>query len=139
MLRIIVVAIGLLLISTPAFSADVIVAIDISQQEMVVSIDGAREYRWDVSTGKRGYRTPTGTYKPIRMYRRYYSKKFDNAPMPYSIFFRGGYAIHGTNHVRSLGSPASHGCVRLDPANAATLYNLVRQFGAANTTIRIKA
>jgi len=57
--------------------------------------------------------------------------------MPYSVFFRGGYAIHGTGYVKSLGRPVSHGCVRLHPRNAATLYRLVRSYGMGNTRIVI--
>ena len=71
------------------------------------------------------------------MYVRYFSKKYHNSPMPHSIFFRGGYAIHGTTSIKSLGRPASHGCVRLHPSNAATLYSLVKQAGSGNTRISI--
>lgn len=124
-------------LATPALAASVHVTVDISRQSMTVKVGGETMYNWDVSTGKRGYRTPTGTYHPVRMYREYYSKKYDNAPMPNSIFFRGGFAIHGTGHVSQLGAPASHGCVRLSKAHAALLYELVRQHGTGNTTIKI--
>jgi lipoprotein-anchoring transpeptidase ErfK/SrfK len=63
------------------------------------------------------------------MHRMWYSRKYDNAPMPNSVFFLGGYAVHGTPHIRSLGRPASHGCVRLHPENARTLYNLIADSG----------
>jgi len=121
----------------PAFSAVLEARIDISQQKIFVYKNGFLRHQWNVSTARRGYITPRGSYRPTRMYKEYYSKKYDNSPMPHSIFFRGGYAIHGTNYVRSLGRPASHGCVRLHPENAATLYNLVRAAGRENTRITV--
>ncbi|WP_245615637.1 L,D-transpeptidase [Afifella pfennigii] len=117
--------------------AGVTARIDLSQQQMRVYANGKLAYTWKVSTARRGYRTPTGTYRPQRMHKMWYSRKYDMSPMPHSIFFRGGYAIHGTNAVRSLGRPASHGCVRLHPSNARTLYNLVKQTGPGNTRIII--
>ncbi len=105
---------------------------------MQVFANGKLAYNWPVSTARRGYRTPTGTYRPQRMHRMWYSHKYHMSPMPHSIFFRGGYAIHGTNAVRSLGRPASHGCVRLHPSNARTLYDLVRRSGPRNTRIIIR-
>ena len=116
-------------------SAGVIARIDISKQTMTVSEDGNVLYSWSVSTAGSGYRTPRGSYRPIRMHKMWYSRKYDNSPMPYSIFFHGGYAIHGTNAVKSLGRPASHGCIRLHPSNAKTLYNLVQAHGSKNTRI----
>jgi lipoprotein-anchoring transpeptidase ErfK/SrfK len=109
--------------------------VDISTQTMTVSEYGHVVYRWKVSTARRGYYTPRGTYRPTRLSRMWYSKKYDNSPMPHSVFFHGGYAIHGTYSVRSLGRPASHGCIRLHPANAATFYGLVREAGFGNTRI----
>ena len=117
--------------------AAVVARIDLSSQRMTVSVNGIPYYSWPVSTARRGYVTPTGTYRPQRMYRKYFSKKYYNSPMPYSIFFRGGYAIHGSYAVNQLGSPASHGCIRLAPSNAATLYSLVQSHGAGNTVIVI--
>lgn len=137
MFRPLLILIAFLAFSSPAFAARISVTIDLSQQTMTVRVGGETLYNWSVSTGRKGYRTPTGTYHPTRMHREYYSRKYDNAPMPYSIFFRGGYAIHGTNHVSALGGVASHGCVRLLTANARTLYNLVREHGSGNTTIKI--
>jgi lipoprotein-anchoring transpeptidase ErfK/SrfK len=90
-----------------------------------------------VSTARGGYVTPTGNFRPTRLERVWFSRKYDNSPMPNSVFFKGGYAIHGTQYVKSLGRPASHGCVRLHPDNARTLYNLVQSTGAKNTAIRI--
>jgi len=116
----------------------VVATIDLSAQRMYVSVGGKAAYTWAVSTGRRGYRTPTGSYRPTRMHREYYSRKYNGSPMPHSIFFRGGYAIHGTYYTKHLGRPASHGCVRLAPANARTLYNLVRRHGPGNTSIRVR-
>lgn len=139
MLRRILLALVLVLAVSPALARDLLVTIDISAQTMSVRVDGVTEHRWAVSTGRKGYPTPKGTYRPVRLERMWYSTKYDNAPMPHSIFFRGGYAIHGTTEVRNLGRPASHGCVRLAPANAAVLYSLVRQIGRDNTIIRVRS
>ena len=111
--------------------------IDISKQMMMVYKGGKHIYTWKVSTGKNGYRTPRGDYKPTYITRMHYSKTYYNSPMPYSIFFKGGYAIHGTKSVSRLGSRASHGCVRLLTSNAKKLYKLVRKFGRYNTKIQI--
>ncbi len=116
-------------------SAGIIARIDISDQTMTVMEDGNVLYSWSVSTARQGYRTPRGTYRPIRMHKMWYSHKYHMSPMPYSIFFHGGFAIHGTDAVRYLGRPASHGCIRLHPSNAKTLYNLVQSHGAQNTRI----
>jgi lipoprotein-anchoring transpeptidase ErfK/SrfK len=124
-----------LLSGLPALAGPVVAKIDLSQQTMRVSVDGAQKYVWRVSTGKPGYRTPTGTFRPYRLARTYYSKKYDNAPMPHSVFFLGGYAIHGTNKTGSLGSAVSHGCVRLAPGNAATLYSLVQKHGLGSARV----
>lgn len=125
--------IGTALLATtalPAFAADV--TIDLATQRMhVQSAQGS--YDWPVSTARAGYVTPTGSFRPERMMEIYHSKKYDNAPMPHAIFFFYGFAIHGTNEVRHLGQPASHGCVRLAPGNAAKLYNLVKAEGGTIT------
>jgi lipoprotein-anchoring transpeptidase ErfK/SrfK len=92
---------------------------------------------WAVSTGKAGHYTPRGAYRPQRMATMWRSRKYDNAPMPYSVFFTGGYAVHGTNHVKALGRPASHGCVRLQTKNAARFYALIERAGRKNTRIVI--
>lgn len=133
-------AIGLLVLAglaMPAVADTVTARIDLSDQRMRVYVDGARKYTWAVSTARSGYRTPTGTFRPTRLHVQWYSRKYDMAPMPHSIFFYGGYAIHGTDQIGSLGRPASHGCVRLHPDNARTLFNLVRSNGKANTRIVI--
>jgi lipoprotein-anchoring transpeptidase ErfK/SrfK len=123
-------------VATPA-SANVVARVDLSSQRMSVSVNGWTRYNWAVSTARRGYRTPVGSYRPQRMYRSYFSKKYYNSPMPHSIFFRGGYAIHGTNYMGQLGRPASHGCIRLAPGNAAMLYSLVQSYGKGNSRIVI--
>jgi lipoprotein-anchoring transpeptidase ErfK/SrfK len=126
------------MLPSAAVARPVLVArIDISSQTMTVSRNGAVLDRWKVSTAGEGYRTPLGRYRPTRMHRMWYSKKYDNSPMPFSIFFQGGYAIHGTGSIKRLGTPASHGCVRLHPSNAARLYALVKQAGPGNTSIVI--
>ena len=117
--------------------AEVVVQIDKSSQRMTVSVDGAMRYSWPVSTGRGGYGTPNGTFHPQSMARYYFSRKYYNAPMPHAIFFYYGFAIHGTTDISRLGGPASHGCVRLHPANAATLFALVQRNGPRNTTIEI--
>lgn len=122
-----------MLASMPAF-AQTDITISKSHQMMQVDSDYG-SYQWRVSTARKGYYTPTGTFHPYSLQLMHYSKKYDNAPMPHSIFFSGGYAIHATPHVGALGRPASHGCVRLSPGNAATLYSIVKN--DPNTTIRI--
>jgi len=138
MFRRIFIAVLFLLAATPAFADNVSVVVDISSQRMQVSVNGVPEYYWPVSTARKGYYTPTGYFRPTRMAAVYYSKKYDNSPMPHSIFFVGGFAIHGTEYIRGLGGRASHGCVRLHPSNAALLYSLVQRNGAGNTLIRIQ-
>ena len=125
-------------LSVPAFSAALEARIDISEQKMRVYRNGVLTHSWAVSTGRSGYRTPTGTYRPTRMHKEYYSRKYDNAPMPHAIFFRGGYAVHGTGHIKNLGRPASHGCVRLHPKNAAALFAMVQRVGPKNARISIR-
>ena len=115
--------------------AQVVINISKSQQQIGVSINGAPRYRWLVSTGRRGNGTPNGNFRPQRLERNWYSRKYDNAPMPHSIFFHKGYAIHGTTDLARLGRIASHGCVRLHPVNAATLFSLVERQGMKGTRI----
>lgn len=118
--------------------AGVTVKISRASQTMDVYVNGAHHYSWSVSTGRRGYTTPSGSYRPTRLERTWHSRKYHWSPMPYSIFFRGGYAIHGTNETHRLGRRASHGCIRLAPGNARTLFSLVRQYGAGRTRIHIR-
>ena len=104
---------------------------------MVVDVDGCTYGRWKVSTARDGYYTPRGTWRPFMLKKMHYSRKYDNSPMPNSIFFLGGYAIHATGYVKHLGRPASHGCISLHPQNAAKLYSLVQKRGMKATRITI--
>jgi lipoprotein-anchoring transpeptidase ErfK/SrfK len=113
----------------------IVVTIDVSSQRMTVRLDGWPYAYWKVSTAREGYHTPRGKFRVQRTARVYFSKKYDNAPMPNAVFFKGGYAIHGTYSVRQLGRPASHGCVRLDPDHAEELYELVQEYGPRAATV----
>jgi len=129
---------GLTLIATGAAQANVSITIDKNAQQMTVEVDGVERYHWPVSTGIPSYETPNGSFRTFRMEEDHYSKEFDDAPMPHSIFFtKIGHAIHGTDSEGRLGSPASHGCVRLSRANASTLYELVQREGVLNTTVTL--
>jgi lipoprotein-anchoring transpeptidase ErfK/SrfK len=121
--------------ATDRAKADILVRIDRASQTMEVIVDGVPRYDWSVSTGRRSLPTPAGVFHPQRLALSWFSRKYDNAPMPHSIFFHGGIAIHGTYEIRYLGRPVSHGCVRLYPSNAAVLYELVQQEGLRATTI----
>lgn len=123
-------------LGTKKAGSAVLVNIDKTNQKMTVFLDGIKKYEWPVSTGKAGYSTPSGTYTATSMNEIWYSKQWDNAPMPHSIFFmKDGHAIHGSNDVKNLGYPASHGCVRIAPENAAALYALVVKNGMQNTQV----
>jgi lipoprotein-anchoring transpeptidase ErfK/SrfK len=115
--------------SVSAASSTVRIHIDLSSQRMHVE-SSSGSYSWPVSTARSGYHTPRGSYAPTGMQRMHYSRKYDMSPMPHSIFFNGGYAIHGSYETGSLGRPASHGCVRLSPGHAAALYKMVQAEGA---------
>jgi hypothetical protein len=132
-----IIAVGAALISPQRADAGVLVSINKSTQRMTVSVDGEVKHVWAVSTGRAGYGTPNGQYRPQRMARTWFSRKYYNSPMPHSIFYHGGFAIHGSNAIHQLGGPASHGCVRLHPANAATLFALVKREGMGATRISI--
>ena len=121
----------------PALPPIVVVNVNIASQTMSVSVNGWPEGYWRISSARKGYHTPRGSYGVTRMAREYYSKKYDDAPMPNSVFFYGGYAIHATNHVSQLGRPASHGCIRLHPGDSAELYELVKEYGMSRTRINI--
>ncbi len=138
MKRLIAVFLFIILAALPAGASPAVnVRIDISGQSMMVHVNGWPHGRWRVSTARRGYHTPRGSYRPFLLKKMHYSRKYDNSPMPNSIFFLGGYAIHGTGYVRSLGRPASHGCIRLAPQHAARLYYLVQKHGLRSTRITI--
>lgn len=131
-------AVTALVTPEPARAAAVEARIDLSQQVMRVYVGGRHRYTWKVSTARRGYVTPTGSYSVKRMHKMWYSRKYHMSPMPHSLFFRGGYAVHGTTEIKSLGRPASHGCVRLHPNNARTLYSLASRYGPGNTRIIVR-
>ncbi len=133
--RVLAALFGFVLVATPA-GAKVLIEIDKSNQQMFVSVDGAPLYHWPVSTGRAGRDTPSGSFRAFRMERDHFSREWDDAPMPHSIFFtKAGHAIHGSYEVRKIGTPASAGCVRLNPENAARLFALVEQQGVLNTTV----
>jgi hypothetical protein len=116
--------------------AEILINIDKSSQTLTISRHGEPLYTWPVSTGRIGHATPSGAFTAFRMEADHYSKEWDDAPMPNSIFFtKFGHAIHGTYETKKLGTPASHGCVRLSPAHAATLYAMVKQDGVTNTKV----
>jgi lipoprotein-anchoring transpeptidase ErfK/SrfK len=123
--------------ATASAQAQVVARIDLSSQTMRVWVDGQYQYEWAVSTGRRGYGTPGGSFRGQRLAKRYFSRKYDNAPMHNAVFFHGGYAIHGTSYVSQLGTPASHGCVRLHPSNAEEFFEIVRSRGLGRTRISI--
>ncbi|MGI9295773.1 MAG: L,D-transpeptidase [Pseudomonadales bacterium] len=120
-----------------AEAASIVAKVDLSSQRMRVYVNGNLRHTWKVSTGRGRYVTPRGSYRIRWLSRHHRSRKYNNAPMPYAIFFRGGYAVHGTNHIKALGRRASHGCVRLDPRNARKLFSLVRRHGLKRSRVVI--
>ena len=138
-LMLVAIVMGWFALSGAAFASNVLITINKVSQKMTVKVDGETEYVWPVSTGARGYETPSGRFRPFRMEKDYYSKEWDNAPMPNSIFFTArGHAVHGSMYVKSLGRRASHGCVRLAPANAEKLFSLVQKVGMGHTTVVVR-
>jgi lipoprotein-anchoring transpeptidase ErfK/SrfK len=127
---------GLMLFAVPSRAA-VLVEIEKSTQTMYVTVNGVTRHQWRVSTGRGRFGTPNGVFRPQRLERRWFSRRYYNSPMPYSVFFYKGYAIHGTREISRLGGPASHGCVRLHPQNAATLFSIVQGYGSGRTRISI--
>lgn len=129
---------GLLLLTSSAAQAAVAIVVDKNAQRMTVSVDGVTRYVWPVSSGNPSHETPNGSFRAFRMEEDHYSKEFDDAPMPNAIFFtKQGHAIHGTDAASRLGTPASHGCVRLSRANALKLWDLVKAEGVLNTTVTL--
>jgi L,D-transpeptidase catalytic domain len=129
---------GLALFACNTARADVAITVDKNNQMMTVAVNGVERYHWPVSTGIPSRETPSGSFRTFRMEEDHYSKEFDDAPMPHSIFFtKIGHAIHGTDSEGRLGTPASHGCVRLSKANATTLYALVQEQGVLKTTVTL--
>ena len=131
------VLLGLIFVCPAIAEAQIVAKITLSTQRMDVFVGGAPVYTWPVSTARPGYRTPVGTFKPTALVRYHRSTIYDGSPMPHSIFFLRGYAIHGSYETKHLGRPASHGCIRLHPKNAAALYSLVQRHGPGNTVIQI--
>jgi hypothetical protein len=130
------IALALTLPLASTARADILVNIDKSTQSMTVAVDGTPRYVWPVSTGRPGYDTPNGVFKVNRMDADHLSQEWDNAPMPHTMFFdMHGHAIHGFFDVKHLGMPVSHGCVRLSPDHAATLFNLVSTEGMNETKV----
>jgi L,D-transpeptidase catalytic domain len=133
-----VAATTLMLFATGAAQAKIFITVDKDAQLLTVAVDGVQRYQWPVSTGNPSHETPNGTFRAFRMEADHFSKEFDDAPMPHSIFFtKIGHAIHGTESEGRLGTPVSHGCVRLSRANATTLYALVQEQGVLNTTVTL--
>ena len=131
-------AAGLTALAVTGASASVLIRVDKAAQIMTVTVDGMQRYAWPVSTGMADYDTPAGDFQAFRMERHHFSREWDDAPMPYSIFFtQEGHAIHGSYDVKHLGRPASHGCVRLAKANAAVLFALVKEQGVKNTKVAL--
>ncbi|MEZ5856386.1 MAG: L,D-transpeptidase [Hyphomicrobiaceae bacterium] len=122
---------------TAGHPSTLIARINLSNQQMTVSYDGVVQHSWAISSGREGYPTPRGTYRPQWTAKMWYSRKYDDAPMPHSVFFVGGVAVHATQAISMLGRPASHGCVRLAPANAAKFYSLVHKHGLTRTRIEV--
>jgi hypothetical protein len=132
------VAAILTMLLASAADAKVVISIDKSAQRMTVAVDGTTRWTWPVSTGRPGRSTPSGSFQAFRMEEDHYSKEWDDAPMPHSIFFtKRGHAIHGSFETKRLGRPVSAGCVRLHPNNAKRLFALVKQQGVLNATVVI--
>ncbi len=125
------------LISIESAEARLDILVDKATQRILVMQNGYMRYMWPVSTGRDETATPNGVYAPQRLERNWFSTAYYNSPMPYSIFFHNGYAIHGSYAIDRLGGPASHGCVRLHPHHAQLLFDLVQQEGPDQTTIEI--
>jgi L,D-transpeptidase-like protein len=124
-----------LIVESSSVAANVLISVNKNTQQMSVSINGVPRYEFSVSTGRAGYGTPNGTYRPQWMAKSWFSKEYYNSPMPHSIFFHRGYAIHGSYEINRLGGPASHGCIRLHPENAETLFAVVQREGMPATKI----
>lgn len=128
---------ALMLLPGTALAERVLARVSIATQTMNVYHEGRLVYTWPVSTAKAGKITPAGTYEPEFLSRNHRSRRYNNAPMPFAIFYDGNYAIHGTDQIKRLGKPASHGCVRLDPKNAKILFEMVKAEGMENTRVVI--
>jgi lipoprotein-anchoring transpeptidase ErfK/SrfK len=137
--RLILLVAAALTTAAPLAHAGITISVDTGAQRMTVEVDGAARWTWPISTGRAGYRTPKGGYTAFRLERTHFSREWDDAPMPHSIFFtRKGHAIHGSYETKRLGRAVSHGCVRLHPANAAKLFHLVESRGVTGATVIVK-
>ena len=132
------VALWAFLGALPAQAATLVARVDVAAQKMTVTHLGKVVHEWPVSTARAGYATPRGEYRPQRMHKMWHSRTYDMSPMPFAVFYDRGWAVHGTSAVNRLGSPASHGCVRLATPNAEAFYTLVRQVGPGNTRIIVQ-
>lgn len=112
--------------------------IDLTSQTITIAENGVVQHTWAISSGTRSHATPRGTFRPQWTAKMWYSRKYDNAPMPHAVFIHGGVAIHATYATGMLGRPASHGCIRLHPKNAKTFYNLVQRHGLKNVRVTIQ-
>lgn len=137
-LRLVAVALTLSFAPLAAIAASVVAKVDVSQQTMHVFQHGKHLYTWKVSTARSGKWTPRGAYTAKWLSKNHKSSRYNNAPMPHSIFFRGHYAVHGTNQISRLGRPASAGCIRLHPDNARVLFQMTQSAGLENTKIVIQ-
>lgn len=126
-----------MLLPGPALAERVVAHVSVTSQLMKVYHEGRLLYTWPVSTAKAGKITPSGTYEPEFLSKNHRSSRYNNAPMPFAIFYDGNYAIHGTDQIKRLGKPASNGCVRLHPDNAKILFNMVRAEGMENMRVVI--
>ncbi|WP_075996747.1 L,D-transpeptidase [Salaquimonas pukyongi] len=131
------VFLAVVLLSTPALAARIEARVDLSEQKMRVYQNGVLKYVWPVSTARRGKVTPTGVWRAKWLSKNHRSSRYNNAPMPYSIFYSGNFAIHGTSHIKRLGRPASAGCIRLHPENARVLFYMARNAGLKNMKVRV--
>jgi lipoprotein-anchoring transpeptidase ErfK/SrfK len=132
-----VLLLSLILLPGVALADRVVARVSISSQTMMVYHEGRLLFTWPVSTAKAGKLTPAGVYEPEFLSRHHRSRRYNNAPMPFAIFYDGNYAIHGTDQIKRLGKPASHGCVRLHPDNAKILFQMVKAEGMENTRVVI--
>ena len=129
---------GLIVCPQIASAASLKATVDISSQTMTVTHRGTVIGRWPVSTARRGKVTPAGSWTAKWLSRNHRSSRYDNAPMPYSVFYNGNFAVHGTNQTKRLGRPASAGCVRLHTKHAAAFFSLVQKVGVKNTRIIVR-
>ena len=123
-----------------ASAGSVVAKVDVWDQLMRVYDNGKLIHTWKVSTARRSKVTPRGTCSAKALSRHHKSSLYNNAPMPHSILLRGGdYAIHGTNQIGKLGRPASVGCIKLHPSNAAILFKMTQNVATNNMRVVVKS